>query len=44
MKDEINKPLKEGFIREVEYPTWLANVVMVKKTNGNGERALITLI
>lgn len=25
--------LKEGFIREVLYPTWLANAVMVKKPN-----------
>ena len=23
-----------GFIREVYYPKWLANIVMVKKTNG----------
>ena len=25
-----------GFIREVYYLEWLANVVMVKKSNGNG--------
>jgi hypothetical protein len=23
-----------GFIREVHYPSWLVNVVMVKKKNG----------
>ena len=28
------KLLTVGFIREVYYPKWLANVVMVKKSNG----------
>ena len=32
--DEINKLLAAKFIREVHYPEWLANVVMVKKANG----------
>ena len=32
--DEVNKLLTAGFIREVYYPEWLANVVLVKKTNG----------
>ena len=32
--DEVNKLLTANFIREVHYPKWLANVVMVKKTNG----------
>ena len=27
--------LEAGFIQEVYYPDWLANVVMVKKANGN---------
>ena len=31
---EVRKLLKAGFIREVYYPDWLANVVMVKKSNG----------
>ena len=31
---EVEKLLKVGFIREVFYPNWLANVVMVKKSNG----------
>jgi hypothetical protein len=26
--------LDAGFIREVDYPSWLANVIMVKKKNG----------
>jgi len=32
--DEVNKLLSASFIREVYYPEWLANVVLVKKTNG----------
>ena len=32
--DEVNKLLVANFIREVYYPEWLTNVVMVKKTNG----------
>ena len=32
--DEVNKLLTANFIREVYYPEWLANIVMVKKTNG----------
>ena len=31
--DEVNKLLVVNFIREVYYSKWLANVVMVKKTN-----------
>ncbi|RDX58414.1 hypothetical protein CR513_62271, partial [Mucuna pruriens] len=33
-KQETRKLLSAGFIREVQYPTWLANVVMVRKANG----------
>ena len=32
--EEVEKLLAAGFIREVYYPKWLANVVMVKKSNG----------
>jgi len=32
--EEVEKLLKVGFIREVDYPEWLANVVLVKKSNG----------
>ena len=32
--DEVNKLLAANFIREVYYPEWLADVVMVKKANG----------
>jgi hypothetical protein len=34
MKVEVRMLLDAGFIREVTYPEWLANVVMVKKKNG----------
>ena len=31
--DEVNKLLTAKFIREVYYPVWLVNVIMVKKAN-----------
>ena len=31
---EVRKLLEADFIREVYYPDWLANIVMVKKANG----------
>ncbi|KAI0519455.1 hypothetical protein KFK09_006903 [Dendrobium nobile] len=34
IEQEVDKLLKARFIREVHYPTWLANVVMVRKTSG----------
>ena len=34
IKDEIDKLINAGFIREVYYPKWLANIVPVKKKNG----------
>ena len=34
INEEVGKLLKAGAIREVEYPKWLANVVLVKKANG----------
>ena len=34
IKDEVQKLIAVKFIREVYYPNWLANVVMVKKANG----------
>ena len=33
IKDEVQKLIAAKFIREVNYPDWLANVVMVKKAN-----------
>ena len=33
INDEVKSLLDAGFIREVQYPEWLANVVIVKKKN-----------
>jgi hypothetical protein len=33
-KDEVQRLLDACFIREVAYPQWIANVVMVRKKNG----------
>ena len=32
---EVDKLLEADFIREANYPDWIANVVLVKKANGN---------
>ena len=34
LNEEVNKLLQAKAIREVEYPDWLANVVLIKKANG----------
>jgi len=34
VKEETQKLLSAGHIREIQYPEWLANVVLVKKANG----------
>ena len=34
IRDEIDKLLEAGFIREVEYQDWLTNVVVVPKKEG----------
>ena len=33
INEEVDKLLQAGAIREVEYPDWLANVVLLKKAN-----------
>jgi hypothetical protein len=33
-RNEVKRLLSVGVIREVTYPEWLANIVMVKKANG----------
>ena len=38
IKDEVQKLIVAKFIREVYYPDWLANTVMVKKANGKWDR------
>ena len=37
INDEVKSLLDGGFVREVQYPEWLANVVVVKKKNENLE-------
>ena len=37
INEEVNKLLQAKAIREVEYPNWLANVVLVKKANDDSE-------
>ncbi|XP_074313449.1 uncharacterized protein LOC141648620 [Silene latifolia] len=34
IEKEVNKLIEAGFIREVTYPTWIANIVPVRKKNG----------
>ena len=34
INEEVGKLFQAKAIREVEYPEWLANVVLVKKANG----------
>ena len=34
INDEVQKLIDIGYVHEVQYPEWLANVVVVKKKNG----------
>ena len=34
IREETQKLLSAGHIREIQYPEWLANVVLVKKASG----------
>ena len=34
INEEVEKLKKNGFIWEVQYPDWLANIVVVRKKNG----------
>ena len=43
-KAKVQRLLDARVIREVQFITWLANIVMVRKKNGNGECALISQI
>lgn len=33
INNKVEKLLRAGFIREVDYPSWISNVVLVKKVN-----------
>lgn len=41
---ETQKLLKVSFIKQIDYATWLANVVVVKKLMENGECVLVIRI
>jgi hypothetical protein len=34
-QQEVNKLLKAGFIRPIDYPSWLANPVLIEKPNAS---------
>jgi len=34
IEKEVNKLIEAGFVRDVKYPTWIANIVPVRKKNG----------
>ena len=34
IEKEFNKLIKAGFIREVKYPTWIANIILLGKKSG----------
>ena len=40
INEEVDKLLHAGAIREVEYPEWLANVILVKKANGKSRHCI----
>ena len=42
VNEEVGKLLQEKAIREVEYPEWLANIVLVKKANGKWQLSSIS--
>jgi hypothetical protein len=41
-RNEVKRLLSAGVIREVTYPEWLVNIIMVKKLMENEECALIS--
>ncbi|XP_070039731.1 uncharacterized protein [Nicotiana tomentosiformis] len=40
IKEEVTKQIKDKFLRVVEYPTWLANIVPVLKKDGKVKKAV----
>ena len=44
INEEVGKLLQANAIRDVEYPEWLANVVLVKKEMASGSFASISQI
>jgi hypothetical protein len=37
---EVNKLLEVGFIRPVDYPSWLANPILVEKIDGSWRKCI----
>jgi hypothetical protein len=35
IQQEVNRLLKVGFIRSIDYPSWLANLVLIEKSDGS---------
>lgn len=42
--EEIGKFLKANFIYKIQFPEWIANAVLVKKSSGSGESVSTILI
>jgi len=40
IREETQKLLSVGHIRKIQYPEWLANIVLVKKANGKWRRCV----
>lgn len=38
---EVEKLLEAKFIKEIEYPDWLANMVVVKKSNNKWRMCVV---
>jgi hypothetical protein len=39
-RQEVNKLLEAGFIRPVDYPRWLANLILVEKHDGSSRTCI----
>jgi hypothetical protein len=42
--EELSRLLATGFVKEVQHPDWIANLVLVLKKNGNGEFEMILFL
>jgi hypothetical protein len=40
IRQKVNKLLEDGFIRPVDYPSWLVNPVLVKKPDGSSRMCI----
>ena len=44
IETEVNKLIEAGFVREVQYPKWIANIVPVKRRINKSGCALTSVI